>query len=217
MESMDFHGLFYVALLAAFSRLLCLTKQGTRAVGGNVYVCILKNGSEVRYNEYIRWKYSVGIKETSMSFYTYAFIENQAHINNMVQYALSFLILMGLFFAGIKYLENRLMTKYRDLCIILLLLVIFFFGVRWDDYVRDQDTLEANSRMAVFMQAVSETLRVPKEAVAVNSRQLKQGMIVKYRDSLYKVDFASDFAAYRLERIYLIHQDIQIIDKEERR
>ena len=65
-----------------------------------------------------------------MSFYTYAFIENQAHINNMVQYALSFLILVGLFVAGVKYLENRLMTKYRDLCIILVLVVIFFFGIR---------------------------------------------------------------------------------------
>ena len=152
-----------------------------------------------------------------MSFYTYAFIENQAHINNMVQYALSFLILVGLFVAGVKYLENRLMTKYRDLCIILVLVVIFFFGIRWDDYARDQDAMEANSRMVVFVQAVSETLRVPKEAVAVNSRQLKQGMIVKYRDSFYKVDFASDFAAYRLERIYLIHQDIKIVDKEEGR
>ena len=77
--------------------------------------------------------------------------------------------------------------------------------------------MEANSRMVVFVQAVSETLRVPKEAVAVNSRQLKQGMIVKYRDSFYKVDFASDFTAYRLERIYLIHQDIKIVDKEEGR
>ena len=53
-----------------------------------------------------------------MQFYTYAYIVQHSQFNDLVRYVLSFLALAALLFAIIKYLRNRLVTRYRDLIVI---------------------------------------------------------------------------------------------------
>ena len=57
-----------------------------------------------------------------MQFYTYAYLESQAHVNYLFQYGLIFFILVALIVITAKYMSNRLKSKYRDLSIILLLI-----------------------------------------------------------------------------------------------
>ena len=68
-----------------------------------------------------------------MNFYTYDYITAHSQFGDNVWYVLSFLALAALLFVSIKYLRNRLATRYSDLIVILFLTVAFLGGVQWND------------------------------------------------------------------------------------
>lgn len=61
-----------------------------------------------------------------MDFYTYAYIDGQVHTTYLYHYAVLLGVTLAWLIAGIKYMRNRLQTKYRDLTIIFLLIGIFW-------------------------------------------------------------------------------------------
>ena len=73
-----------------------------------------------------------------MTFYTYNYITQHSQFNNNVWYVLSFLSLAALL----------LVSRYRDLIVILFLAVAFLGGMQWNDYNRTKSDVEATSRMA---------------------------------------------------------------------
>ena len=60
-----------------------------------------------------------------MDFYTYAYIEGQVHTICFITKAVLLGVTLAWLIAGIKYMRNRLQTKYRDLTNIFLLIGIF--------------------------------------------------------------------------------------------
>lgn len=133
-----------------------------------------------------------------MPFYTYAYVESQAHVSYWFQYGLIFFILAALVIISIKYMRNRLRTKYRDLSIILLLIGIF---PNWDSFSRQRETTENTSKMTAFLDTFSDNMTLSKSDLAVNSLRLQNGMLVKVRDDYY-----------RINRVYLIHKKIKLVD-----
>jgi hypothetical protein len=110
-----------------------------------------------------------------LTFYTYNYITQHSQFNNAVWYVLSFLALAALLFVSIKYLRNRLVSRYRDLIVILFLAVAFLGGMQWNDYNRTKSDVEATSRVVQFFHTFSEDMGVPVEDVRTNSTYLKQG------------------------------------------
>lgn len=100
-----------------------------------------------------------------MTFYTYNYITQHSQFNNAVWYVLSFLALAALLFVSIKYLRNRLVSRYRDLIVILFLAVAFLGGMQWNDYNRTKSDVEATSRVVQFFHTFSEDMGVPVEDV----------------------------------------------------
>ena len=150
-----------------------------------------------------------------MTFYTYNYITQHSQFNNAVWYALSFLALAALLFVSIKYLRNRLVSRYRDLIVILFLAVAFLGGMQWNDYNRTKSDVEATSRMAIFLHSLSEDLQVPVEEIRTNSTYLKQGMLVDVQGAFYAVTFNADFTSFQYERTHLLGRDVKIADKED--
>ena len=124
-----------------------------------------------------------------MTFYTYNYITQHSQFNNAVWYALSFLALAALLFVSIKYLRNRLVSRYRDLIVILFLAVAFLGGMQWNDYNRTKSDVEATSRMAQFL--------------------------VDVQGTFYAVTFNADFTSFQYERTHLLGRDVKIADKED--
>lgn len=123
-----------------------------------------------------------------------------------------FFILAALVIISIKYMRNRLRTKYRDLSIILLLIGIFLCGTNWDSFSRQRETTENTSKMTAFLDTFSDNMTLSKSDLAVNSLRLQNGMLVKVRDDYYRIDFTNDYTAYRINRVYLIHKKIKLVD-----
>ena len=150
-----------------------------------------------------------------MTFYTDNYITQHSQFNNAVWYALSFLALAALLFVSIKYLRNRLATRYRDLIVILFLMVAFLGGMQWNDYNRTKSDVEATSRMAQFLHSLSEDLGVPVQKIRTNSTYLKQGMLVDVQGTFYAVTFNADFTSFQYEQTHLLNRDVKIVDKED--
>lgn len=64
-----------------------------------------------------------------MTFYGISYLQNNAGVNDYIKYGLIFAALLFLIFVFSAYLRHRLDTKYRDLTIIMLLLLLFLLGV----------------------------------------------------------------------------------------
>ena len=148
-----------------------------------------------------------------MQFYTYDYIMVRSQFGENIWYALSFLALAALLFVSVKYLRNRLVTRYRDLIVILFLAVAFLGGMQWNDYNRSKSDAYATSRMVQFLRSLSMDVDVPVREIRVNATNLRQGMLVDVRGTFYVVTFNADFTAFQYERTHLLNREIQIVDR----
>ena len=136
------------------------------------------------------------------------------HFQGYLKYVVIFIALCALLFVTVLYLRHQLETKYRDLSIIFLLLIIFLFGVQYSQYEQNQVYANDTSRMVTFLTSVKESQQVAAEDIRVNSRSLSNGMILNIQDKYYEVHFNNDFTAYNLLPIHLVSPNINVIDKE---
>lgn len=136
------------------------------------------------------------------------------YFQGYLKYVVIFIALCALLFVTVLYLRHQLETKYRDLSIIFLLLIIFLFGVQYSQYEQNQVYANDTSRMVTFLTSVKESQQVTAEDIRVNSRSLSNGMILNIQDKYYEVHFNNDFTAYNLLPIHLVNPNINVIDKE---
>ena len=136
------------------------------------------------------------------------------HFQGYLKYVVIFIALCALLCVTVLYLRHQLETKYRDLSIIFLLLIIFLFGVQYSQYEQNQVYTNDTSRMVTFLTSVKESQQVAAEDIRVNSRSLSNGMILNIQDKYYEVHFNNDFTAYNLLPIHLVNPNINVIDKE---
>ena len=150
-----------------------------------------------------------------MSFFSFAFLENAISFQGYLKYIAIFASLGALLVVTSLYLRNRLETKYRDLSIIFLLLIILLLGVQYHQYQQNEVYVADTSRVVTFLNSVKDSQNLQKEDIRTNSRTLANGMILNIRDQYFEVHFNNDFTAYSLSPINLVNPNVTVIDKEE--
>lgn len=148
-----------------------------------------------------------------MSFYTLSYLENQSTINVYVKYVFIFVALILLLILFSLYMRQRIQTKYRDLSIILLLIIVFLIGVQYSDYTQDQSTYSKYSQMVQFVHQLAKDQQLDETQISVNSTTLIDEVIIKTPTEYYTAHFNTDMSAYSLEKVNLVNPDIKLIDK----
>ena len=151
-----------------------------------------------------------------MSFFSFAFLENAISFQGYLKYIAIFASLGALLVVTSLYLRNRLETKYRDLSIIFLLLIILLLGVQYHQYQKNEVYVADTSRVVTFLNSVKDSQNLQKEDIRTNSRTLANGMILNIRDQYFEVHFNNDFTAYSLSPINLVNPNVTVIDKEDK-
>ena len=151
-----------------------------------------------------------------MSFFSFAFLENAISFQGYLKYIAIFASLGALLVVTSLYLRNRLETKYRDLSIIFLLLIILLLGVQYHQYQQNEVYVADTSRVVTFLNSVKDSQHLQKEDIRTNSRTLANGMILNIRDQYFEVHFNNDFTAYSLSPINLVNPNVTVIDKEDK-
>ena len=63
-----------------------------------------------------------------MDFYTVSYVESQITSSHTVGFVIFVVILLALLGVGIQVLRNGFTSRYRDLTVILSLIIVFFLG-----------------------------------------------------------------------------------------
>ena len=145
-----------------------------------------------------------------MNFYGIKYLESQANFNDYIKYAVIFGSLFILVIVFVRYLKHRIQTKYRDLSIIFLLVLVFALGVQYSDYQSNQAKQSQSSQMVAFVKSVAKERSVAQEEIFVNGTQLADGVILKIGDEYYRVNLAFDQGSYTLERAHLLNKEITV-------
>lgn len=145
-----------------------------------------------------------------MTFYGINYIENQSSLNDYIKYGIIFLALIFMIAAFSLYMRHRIQTKYRDLSIMLFLLLVFMLGVQYSDYAQNQSRYTQSSQMVAFVKEVAHEFDINQEDVLVNSVQLTDGVVVKIQDTYYTVNLSADQSSYRLTETYLMNTQVEV-------
>ena len=77
-----------------------------------------------------------------MDFYTVSYVESQITSSHTVGFVIFVVILLALLGVGIQVLRNGFTSRYRDLTVILSLIIVFFLGLEYQEYGRVKTTLK---------------------------------------------------------------------------
>lgn len=146
-----------------------------------------------------------------MNFYGIDYLTNAGNFNNYLKYGLLLGSLIFLIIVFSLYLRHRLNTKYRDLSIIMLLLLLLSLGMQYNDYQIDKQNSSASTQMVGFIQNVAAAKGVSEKDVYVSSTRMQDQMLVKIGSVFYRVSLASDSSNYLLQDAYPVNSEINIV------
>lgn len=145
-----------------------------------------------------------------MDFYTLAYLKSQHQVDQVVLYVIAIIVLLFMTLTLITYTKNRWNTKYRDLSIIMLLIILFLFGLNYNGLEQHKSQNLSSSQIQPFIKSVAREEDVSVDKIAVNSKNLSDGIIVKVEQKFYRVSLSADRSSYNLERTHMIDQKINV-------
>ncbi|WP_155287875.1 DUF3290 domain-containing protein [Lacticaseibacillus zhaodongensis] len=145
-----------------------------------------------------------------MNFYNLHYVENQANLTNYLKYAVMALALLVMLLGLSLYWRHRMQTKYRDLALIMLLVLVFVGGVQYSDYQQANNQRNQTSQMAGFLASVADDQDVDKNQVYANTTQLSDGIVLRIRNRYYRVDLSTDASSYVLHHVHLVDHHVQL-------
>lgn len=146
-----------------------------------------------------------------MNFYGIEYLTNASNFNNYLKYGLLIGSLIFLIIVFSLYLRHRLNTKYRDLSIIMLLLLLLSLGMQYNDYQIDKQNSSASTQMVAFIKNVAVAKGVSEADVFVSSTRLQDQMLVKIGSVFYRVSLATDSSNYLLQDAYPVNSEVNIV------
>lgn len=146
-----------------------------------------------------------------MTFYTYQYLADHQQLNSVINYAVILILLILLIGTFIYYFRHRLQTKYRDIGIIILILLMIFCGLQVSNLEERYTQQSEATQMKPFIEAVARDHGLKTNQVVVNSTTLKDGIIVRFRQQDYRVNFSPNGDNYTLTRAHVVdhHVDLQ--------
>ncbi|MGL5685920.1 MAG: DUF3290 domain-containing protein [Vagococcus fluvialis] len=149
-----------------------------------------------------------------MEFYTYQFFINQSSNTNLMKYLVFISLLALLLIIILQKFHSRDKMKYRDLIILVSLGIIFMVGIQINEYEVGKTNRNNSSRMINFLENISDNQQVPASDLSVNSKYVKDEMLVKIGEDYYQINMNADLSSFKLEETYLLNaKDIKLVEE----
>ena len=151
-----------------------------------------------------------------MNFYGINYLQVQSSLNDYLKYIIIFSTLLVTIVVFSLYMRHRLQTKYRDLTIIAFLFLLFMLGVQYSEYTNSESAHSQSSQMVNFVNVLSKQKNVSVNDIYANSFQLVDGVIIKIKDSYYKVNLSADQNTYILQETWLTNPNITLLKNKDK-
>lgn len=139
-----------------------------------------------------------------MNFYTYDYFVYESNNNQVYKYLLVIVTLL-LLLVFLRRTKKKERSKYRDLIMLFSLVLVFLVGIQFNGYQKGKVDKGNLSQMIVFLNSVEKNQQVSSSELSVNSRYLKDEMLLKIGDDYYQVNFNNDNSSFGLEETFLVN------------
>jgi len=150
-----------------------------------------------------------------MKFYSYEYLLSRIEVTNWLQISFAAVAALLLLFALLMSFRDKKTSKYRELSLIALLLVIIAIGVHINNYQSHKRIDDQYSTALRVVEQVSELLGVDKDELYINTQAARDGAIVKTKDDRYYRIISVD-SDVLLEKMELYNPQIEIVDVEQK-
>lgn len=150
-----------------------------------------------------------------MKFYSYEYLLSRIEVTNWLQITFAAISALLLLFALLMSFRDKKTSKYRELSLIALLLVIIAIGVHINNYQSHKRIDDQYSTALRVVEQVSELLGVDKDELYINTQAARDGAIVKTKDDRYYRIISVDRDVL-LEKMELYNPQIEIVDVEQK-
>lgn len=142
-----------------------------------------------------------------MEFYTYQYFVNQSGQSHLVKYVIFVSLLALLLLVILKKFRSRDKMKYRDLIILVSLAIVFMAGMQVNEYEVGKNDRNNSFQMVNFLENISENQKKEPKELAVNSKYVKDEMLIKIDNTYYQINMNADLSSFKLEETYLLNVD----------
>ena len=136
-------------------------------------------------------------------------------MTNWLQITFAAISALLLLFALLMSFRDKKTSKYRELSLIALLLVVIAIGVHINNYQSHKRIDDQYSTALRLVEQVSELLGVDKDELYINTQAARDGAIVKTQDDRYYRIISVD-SDVLLEKMELYNPQIEIVDVEQK-
>ena len=150
-----------------------------------------------------------------MKFYSYEYLLSRIEVTNWLQITFAAISALLLLFALLMSFRDKKTSKYRELSLIALLLVVIAIGVHINNYQSHKRIDDQYSTALRLVEQVSELLGVDKDELYINTQAARDGAIVKTQDDRYYRIISVD-SDVLLEKMELYNPQIEIVDVEQK-
>ena len=145
-----------------------------------------------------------------MKFYSYEFLLRRNIGMNRVQLVIAAVLFLVLFFNGIRYFKDKQISRYRELALIALLLLITMGLLQINRY-REMQASGQRAELAIHsVERIAKELDVPAEEVFLNATEFSGNPIICAEGKYYRVLFINDTSC-NLEPIELLGTEPEFI------
>lgn len=150
-----------------------------------------------------------------MKFYSYEYLLSRIEVTNWLQITFAAISALLLLFALLMSFRDKKTSKYRELSLIALLLVVIAIGVHINNYQSHKRIDDQYSTALRVVEQVSELLGVDKDELYINTQAARDGAIVKTKDDRYYRIISVD-SDVLLEKMELYNPQIEIVEVEQK-
>lgn len=145
-----------------------------------------------------------------MKFYSYEFLLRRNIGMNRVQLVIAAVLFLVLFFNGIRYFKDKQISRYRELALIALLLLITMGLLQINRY-REMQASGQRAELAIHsVERIAKELDVPAEEIFLNATEFSGNPIIFAEGKYYRVLFINDTSC-NLEPIELLGTEPEFI------
>ena len=145
-----------------------------------------------------------------MKFYSYEFLLRRNVGMNRVQLVIAAVLFLVLFFNGIRYFKDKQISRYRELALIALLLLITMGLLQINRY-REMQASGQRAELAIHsVERIAKELDVPAEEVFLNATEFSGNPIIFAKGKYYRVLFVNDTSC-NLEPMELLGTEPEFI------
>ncbi len=145
------------------------------------------------------------------NFYTYKFLTRQPNRVNAIIWTIVFILVLITIISLFLFLRHRDDGKYRELTIITILCLLLTVTIQYDQWTQNKNSRANNGQVANLIKQVATDRHVNVNNIYSSSTDLKDGMLIKMKNSVYEVELNSDNSSFQLHPAHLTNPKINLI------